>query len=95
MKLHCVEYDLFLLDRKKMSHIEQSSSPCLCSFLSLLQSGAAGEGEGRDAENEIRRKKEDCWKPRVTDERWPSRFKHNLKFLTTTTEEMTIIQTNI
>lgn len=32
------------------------------SSFSLQQSGAAGEGEGRPAENEIRRKEEDCWK---------------------------------
>lgn len=50
-----------------MSYIEQSPSP----FLSLQQSGAAGEGEGRDAENEIRMKKKDCWKPRLTTEQWP------------------------
>lgn len=46
----------------------------LCAFLSLQQSGAAGEGEGRDAENEIRRKEEHCWKPRRADEQWLSSF---------------------
>lgn len=55
--------------QNKMSYIEQCPSPFL--FLSLQQSGAAGEGEGRDAENEIRMKKEDCWKPRLTTEQWP------------------------
>lgn len=50
----------------------------LCLFLSLQQSGAAGEGEGRDAENEIRRKRKGCSKPRVTAERWPPRYIQNL-----------------
>lgn len=41
------------------SNLPLPFSVCLF-FLSLQQSGAAGEGEGRDAENEIRRKMKEC-----------------------------------
>lgn len=54
--------------KDKLPYTVQSPSPFLCRFLSLQQSGAAGEGEGRDAENEIRRRREDCWKQTLAAE---------------------------
>lgn len=72
MKWHHTAFNVFFLDRTKCPTLSNRILFSLRLFHSLQQSGAAGEGEGKDAENEIRRKKEDWRKPRGAVEQWPS-----------------------